>query len=108
MGSVVERQRTHGMPQAILVVDDEPTLVDSLALFLGDEGFTVLTGRNGAEALAHHDQTRADLIVSDVMMPIVDGHALVAALRFVGEQSGRHAGDGGDRWLFAGQRRSGS
>ncbi len=69
------------MTPAILVVDDEPLLATILAVFLEEEGFLVRTARNGVEALVAHDQAPADLILSDVMMPILDGLTLVSDLR---------------------------
>jgi len=63
----------------ILVVDDEAGLRETLATFLEDEGYLVLTARDGAEALELLD--RADLIVSDVRMPTMGGGELLLRLR---------------------------
>jgi CheY-like chemotaxis protein len=72
---------------AILIVDDEPNIAYALAMLLTDEGHLVHTARNGAEALALLEQERVDLILSDVMMPVVDGHMLVEELRKRGNQT---------------------
>jgi DNA-binding NtrC family response regulator len=71
----------------ILIVDDEPNIAYALAMLLADEGHRVHTARNGAEALALLERERVDLILSDVMMPIVDGHKLVEELRKRGDQT---------------------
>lgn len=64
----------------ILVVDDEPTVAELLADLLGEEGHMVVTALNGAEGLQRARAIRPDLIFSDVMMPVLDGHALVRAI----------------------------
>lgn len=60
----------------ILVVDDEQAIVTLLVDILTDSGYHVMTARNGREALACLERERADLILSDVMMPVMDGLAL--------------------------------
>lgn len=85
----------------ILVVDDEPALVDGLAVFLVDEGYSVRVARDGEEALMLQRAAPCDLIVSDVMMPRMDGWQLVAELREQGDATpvvlmsagGRRPGD---------------
>ncbi len=84
--SVAERNETT-VPPGILIVDDEPVLTAVLAEFLEDEGFQVRTAPNGAAALAAHLQTPADLILSDLMMPIMDGDTLVQELHQRGDDT---------------------
>jgi DNA-binding response OmpR family regulator len=69
------------MPHSILVVDDEPGILHSVALALEDEGYLVRAAPNGFVALQLHAEMSADLIVSDVMMPLLDGHTMVDTLR---------------------------
>ena len=57
----------------ILVVDDEPPIVDLIASYLRADGFTVYTAQDGATALAQARAVRPDLIVLDVMLPGMDG-----------------------------------
>ena len=65
----------------ILVVDDEPDLRDLVALTLADDGFDVAVARDGREALERIAERRPDLILLDMMMPVMDGRALCARLR---------------------------
>jgi two-component system OmpR family response regulator len=69
-------------PEArLLVVDDEPNIVDLLATSLRFAGFEVATARNGSEALRVAPEFRPDLLVLDVMMPGIDGFSVVRRLR---------------------------
>lgn len=63
------------MPQMhkILVVDDIPANIQLLQTYLATEGYKVLTANNGVEALTKVENTGPDLIVLDVMMPVMDG-----------------------------------
>ncbi|MCA1667381.1 MAG: response regulator [Thermomicrobia bacterium] len=65
----------------ILVVDDEPPILDLLRDLLEDEGHTVLAARNGREALALARAEHPDLVLSDVMMPLMNGVQLARMLR---------------------------
>jgi two-component system, OmpR family, alkaline phosphatase synthesis response regulator PhoP len=57
----------------ILVVDDEPPILDLIASYLRADGFTVHTAQDGPAALAQARAVRPDLIVLDVMLPGMDG-----------------------------------
>ena len=57
----------------ILVVDDEPLLVKGIKFNLQNDGYEVITGSNGAEAVELARDPEVGLIVLDVMMPEVDG-----------------------------------
>lgn len=69
------------MPPTILVVDDEPLIRTLLAELLAEEGFPVQVAGDGAEALAVLEQEPPALVVSDLMMPGIDGISLVQELR---------------------------
>jgi DNA-binding NtrC family response regulator len=69
----------------ILVVDDEEHQRTALAAMIAGWGYQAVTASNGEEALALLDATPADAIVTDLMMPVMDGRALLARLR---EQEG--------------------
>lgn len=64
----------------ILVIDDEPVVADLLADLLLDAGHAVVTAANGADGLRCAHETRPDLIISDIMMPELDGHGLARAI----------------------------
>jgi two-component system OmpR family response regulator len=69
-------------PEArLLVVDDEPNILELLATSLRFAGFEVVTATNGREALAEARKSRPDLVVLDVMMPDMDGFAVVRRMR---------------------------
>jgi two-component system alkaline phosphatase synthesis response regulator PhoP len=57
----------------ILVVDDEPPIVDLIASYLRAEGFAVHTAEDGAAALTQARAVQPDLVVLDVMLPGMDG-----------------------------------
>ena len=68
------------MPR-ILAVDDEPNIVRLIQVNLERHGYQVETANNGAQALAKIKANRPDLLVSDVMMPEMDGFELLANVR---------------------------
>jgi CheY-like chemotaxis protein len=67
--------------QTILVVDDEFGIGEVLEAILTDEGYRVVTAINGHHALERLAGNRTDLILSDLMMPVMDGAKLYQALR---------------------------
>jgi two-component system OmpR family response regulator len=72
-------------PEArLLVVDDEPNIVELLSASLRYAGFEVATARNGQEALKVAGEFRPDLTILDVMMPGLDGFEVVRRLRSSG------------------------
>lgn len=58
---------------SILIVDDEPYILQSLSGILADDGFDVLTASNGYEALKIIDAEAPDLVLLDIWMPGIDG-----------------------------------
>lgn len=64
----------------ILVVEDEFAIASLLVDVLTDDGHRVLTAANGRQALDRMAVERPDLILSDYMMPVMDGGALLDAL----------------------------
>ena len=67
--------------QLILVVDDEPALVDVVTYNLRQAGFKVVTAGDGREALRLADEKPPDLVVLDLMLPGLDGLTVCRALR---------------------------
>ena len=68
----------------VLVVDDEPAIREVIATLLEDEGYLVRHAKDGLEALDAINGDEIDLIVSDVVMPRLDGASLVRKLRLRG------------------------
>ncbi|MBA1189287.1 response regulator [Pseudomonas entomophila] len=65
----------------ILVVDDEYLIADILGFALEDEGFHVFTASNGRAALEMLGAQSIDLVITDYMMPVLNGQELVTAIR---------------------------
>jgi len=65
----------------VLLVDDEPLLRSVLCEYLKFAGHTVIECRDGDEALGCLREQRVDIVVSDVLMPGMDGLALCGAMR---------------------------
>lgn len=65
----------------ILLVDDEPGMREAVQAYLEDTGFTVEVASNAEEGWDKLQQLTPDLVVSDVMMPRVDGYQFLAQLR---------------------------
>ena len=57
----------------ILLVDDEPDIIEILSYNLKNEGYQVFSASNGEEALVQAEKVKPHLIILDVMMPVMDG-----------------------------------
>ena len=64
----------------VLVGDDEVGIANLLSDVLSDEGHRVLGAANGHEALKRAEEERPDLVITDFMMPVMDGAQLIKAL----------------------------
>lgn len=73
-GSVLSEQCIP--PPAVLIVDDNPLIVNVIQSLLQAENYQVCTSSNGQEALQVLDKQEIDVIVCDVMMPTMDGYEL--------------------------------
>jgi two-component system OmpR family response regulator len=70
------------VPEArLLVVEDDPNIVELLSASLRYAGFDVATATSGADAIAIADEYRPDLIILDVMLPDLDGFEVIRRLR---------------------------
>ena len=79
---MVDLASTNKQPEArLLVVDDEPNIVELLSMSLKYAGFEVATAANGRDAVSLAKEFRPDLILLDVMLPDVDGFGVVRRLR---------------------------
>lgn len=68
-------------PPTVLIVDDEASILEIATRFLEREGFATLTASDGLDALNLARERQPDLVVLDVMLPRLDGWALLEALR---------------------------
>lgn len=69
------------MSQKVLVVEDEPALVDTLEYNLSRQGYDVVVAMDGAAALSMARQETPDLVILDVMLPVLDGFEVCRILR---------------------------
>jgi len=65
----------------ILVVEDEESVLDPLELLLTKEGYSIVTARDGKEALEKFDQSSPDLILLDLMLPEISGTQVCRQIR---------------------------
>ncbi len=63
------------------MVDDEQGILEALADLLREEGYRVQTATHGREALERMAELKPDLVLTDWMMPVLDGPALIARIR---------------------------
>lgn len=69
------------MSARILIVDDDPAIIDLLVRILSRDGYTTVIARNGLEALDCVEREPPDLILLDVTMPLLDGFAVCQRLK---------------------------
>ncbi len=74
--------------KTILLVDDEPDLLESLSVRLRASGYEVMTAVDGLEALKKARSAAPDLIILDLMLPKMDGYKVARLLKFDGRYSG--------------------
>ena len=67
--------------KTILVVEDIPTMAEGICDVLEVEGYATIQAHNGVEALSRLEKSHVDLILADVMMPLMDGHDLYQKVR---------------------------
>ncbi len=69
------------MPAKILVVDDDPDILDAVTMILESQGYKVVTARNGVEGLAALKAEEPDLMILDLLMPKMDGFGVCKELQ---------------------------
>jgi CheY-like chemotaxis protein len=69
------------MKGKILIVDDEFGLADVLSEILSDRGYEVFVAINGRLGLAYLEKHRPDVVLLDIMMPVLDGLGMLRAMR---------------------------
>lgn len=76
-----EQNELDEQAHSILVVEDEPTLLETLEYNLDRNGYGVITSNDGRDALKQARERRPDLIILDVMLPSIDGFEVCRILR---------------------------
>ena len=69
------------MPGKILLVDDDPDILDAITMILESQGYDVVTARDGIEALANLKAEKPNLMILDLLMPKMDGFAVCKELQ---------------------------
>jgi len=75
------------MSKKILVVEDEPGILLSLSDELESAGYRVFTAENGEKALEAAGRQKPDLIILDIMLPVLDGYEVCKKLRMRGDRT---------------------
>jgi len=75
------------MTTKILLIDDDPTILQLLKLFLENEGYQVMIAESGSAGLAIAAKQLPDLVIVDLIMPVLDGFETSRRLRELGVQS---------------------
>ncbi|MEK7082306.1 MAG: response regulator [Patescibacteria group bacterium] len=71
----------------ILVIDDDPFIVDMYVIKLKDEHFVVETARDGKEGLMKIKEYKPDVVLLDIVMPVLDGFGVLEALQGDGSKT---------------------
>jgi DNA-binding response OmpR family regulator len=69
------------MAAKILIIDDDPDIVDALYVLLEGEGYDVVSAGDGEEGLARIKEENPDLIILDLLMPKLDGYGVCKTLQ---------------------------
>src|ERR1700693_1981693 len=76
------RRRLHeAKMHNILIVDDEPDVRDAVKRVLDRAGYTAHTTGSAADAMAELERTRTDVVITDIIMPKIDGVQLIESIR---------------------------
>lgn len=73
------------MPFKILIIEDEKNISEIVAKYLEKEGYTTLIASDGIEGLALFRDSHPDLVISDVMMPTIDGFEVLREIRLISD-----------------------
>lgn len=70
--------------ERLLIADDDPDLVNAYVLFFEAYGFIIQKATDGVSALAAYSAWRPDVVMLDIQMPGMDGHAVAREIRRIG------------------------
>lgn len=83
-----DAQQTLSQSSLVLIAEDEEPIAEAIALIVEDAGYTPLVAAHGKQALELARLRRPALVITDLMMPQLDGAELIIALRADAEQNG--------------------
>jgi DNA-binding response OmpR family regulator len=69
------------MPKKILIVDDEPSIIVPVQFLMEQNGYDVLVAFSGEEAMEVIEENQPDLILLDIMLPVIDGFEVCQRVR---------------------------
>ncbi|MFC2007388.1 response regulator [Chloroflexota bacterium] len=69
------------MAKKILLIDDDPDILDAITVILESQDYQVVTARDGIEGLANLKAENPDLMIMDLLMPKMDGFAMMIELQ---------------------------
>lgn len=69
------------MPKKVLIVDDEPSIIVALQFLMEQNGFETIVAFSGEEAMETIARQRPDLVLLDIMLPVVDGFEVCQRVR---------------------------
>ena len=69
------------MPKKLLIIEDDSNIRELLRLYLEQEGYSIETAQDGAEGLRAFKRTHPDLVLLDLMMPVMDGMQVMREIR---------------------------
>ena len=69
------------MPKKILIVDDEPSIIVPVQFLMEQNGYEVVVAFSGEEAMEIIAETKVDLILLDIMPPVIDGFEVCSKLK---------------------------
>ena len=73
------------MAISVLVVEDDPNIRELLQMYLEKDGYAVTLASDGGQGLAKFRAIKPNLVLLDVMMPVMDGWAVCKAIRAEGD-----------------------
>ena len=71
------------MSKKVLIIEDDNNIAELLRLYLEKDGFTATIAENGAIGVAEFERTSPDLVLLDIMMPVLDGWAVCREIRAI-------------------------
>ena len=73
------------MPKTILIVEDDENIAELLMLYLEKEGYATVTAGDGGTALQKYHERKPDLVLLDLMLPVMDGREVCRSIRESGD-----------------------